>query len=70
VYTAPIILPLDSNGSIYALLDEQGRTIGTGSRSVCEVLLYMITKAGSEKPERNEPLETTARPNLRSAIPI
>ncbi|HKZ01865.1 MAG TPA: hypothetical protein VJ180_06485 [Pyrinomonadaceae bacterium] len=70
MYTTPIILPLDANGSIYALLDEQGCTIGTGSRSVCEVLLYMITKAGSRSPDRNKPAESMARPNLRSAIPI
>lgn len=68
--TFPMILPLDGNGSIYALLDERGHTIGTGSRSVCEVLLYMITKAGSVNPERNKPIETMVSPNLRSAIPI
>jgi hypothetical protein len=35
----PIILPLDIQGMIYALQDDKGNTIGTGTREVCEVLL-------------------------------
>jgi hypothetical protein len=44
MYAKPMILPLDANGQIYALQDEKGNTIGTGTREVCEVLLYIITK--------------------------
>jgi hypothetical protein len=40
MHTKPLILPLDVNGKIYALQDENGNTIGTGTREVCEVLLY------------------------------
>jgi hypothetical protein len=70
MYTAPIILPLDLNGKIYALQDEKGNTIGTGTREVCEVLLYMITKpparSASDLASRNK----TPRPNVRAAIAI
>ena len=40
----PSILPLDIQDNIYALQDDKGNTIGTGTREVCEVLLYIITK--------------------------
>ena len=40
----PKIFPLDKSGRIYALQDEKGKMIGTGTREVCEVLLYIITK--------------------------
>ena len=68
MYTKPMILPLDLNGKIYALQDEKGNTIGTGTRQVCEVLLYIITKppslSGSGK------LLIPQRPNVRAAIAI
>ena len=48
MYAEPMILPLDANGRIYALQDEKGNTIGTGTREVCEVLLYIITKPASQ----------------------
>ena len=47
MYAAPMILPLDESGKIYALQDEKGNTIGTGTREVCEILLYIITKPAS-----------------------
>ena len=48
MYAEPMIFPLDSNGRIYAIQDEKGNTIGTGTREVCEVLLYIITKPASQ----------------------
>jgi hypothetical protein len=69
MHAEPIIFPLDANGRIYALRDEKGNTIGTGTREVCEVLLYMITKSTSSISERiTVPLEQ--RPNVRAAIGI
>jgi hypothetical protein len=71
MYTSPMILPLDLEGKIYSLQDEKGNTIGTGTREVCEVLMYIITKplAGA-----NVSPGTTAnvmrRPNVRAAIAI
>jgi len=63
----PKIFPLDENGVIYALQDEKGNTIGTGTREVCEVLLYIITKPAMQSVSgRNNP----QRPNVRSAIAV
>lgn len=70
MYTAPMILPLDSNGKIYALQDEQGNTIGTGTREVCEVLLYMITKTASRSVSSSTSRIVPQRPNVRAAIAI
>ena len=66
----PMIFPLDAKGHIYALQDEKGNTIGTGTREVCEVLLYMITKSASPiiSGRVNAPIEQ--RTNIRAAIGI
>ena len=68
MYKTPMILPLDPQGKIYVLQDENGNAIGTGSRKVCEVLLYMITKeaASPEDPGMAAPQRT----NVRAAIKI
>lgn len=44
MYTKAMILPLDIEGRIYTLQDEKGKTIGTGTREVCEAVLKIITK--------------------------
>ena len=66
----PMILPLDVNGKIYALQDEKGNTIGTGTREVCEVLLYMITKPASPIVSGRMNVPIPQRPNVRAAIAI
>ena len=71
MYSKPMILPLDLEGKIYSLQDENGNTIGTGTREVCEVLMYIITKPlaranGSPGPQAN----VIRRPNVRAAIAI
>jgi len=68
MYTKPMILPLDVNSNIYALQDEKGNMIGTGTREVCEVLLYIITKPSS--PSGQTQLLIPQRPNVRAAIAI
>jgi hypothetical protein len=62
----PMIFPLNKSGEIYALQDEKGNTIGTGTREVCEVLLYIITKQTSPASNKMNP----QRPNVRSAIAV
>jgi hypothetical protein len=42
MYSEPIILPLNADGQLYALEDEHGRIVGTGTRETCEVLLLII----------------------------
>jgi hypothetical protein len=69
MYAKPIILPLDCNGTIYALQDEKGHTIGTGTREVCEMLLYIINKA--DAPTGTQRVSVSQqRPNVRAAIAI
>jgi hypothetical protein len=64
-----MIMPLDGNGTIYALHDEKGHTIGTGTREVCEILLYIINRAGSPMPPPRVSSQSQ-RPNVRAAISI
>jgi hypothetical protein len=65
------ILPLDTQGRIYALQDEQGNTIGTGTREVCEILMYIINKASTgANSSGNEPAQVSSRLNVRAAITI
>jgi len=67
----PMILPLDTQGRIYALHDEQGNTIGTGTREVCEVLMYIINKASAGSNSfRNERAHLSRRLNVRDTITI
>jgi hypothetical protein len=65
-----MILPLDRNGQIYALQDEKGNTIGTGTREVCEVLLYIITKPASPSISGKINVPGPQHPNVRAAIGI
>ncbi len=69
-YERPMILPLDANGTIYAIQDGKGNTIGTGTREVCEVLLYIITKPASPSVSGRINTPSQPRPNLRAAIGI
>ena len=66
----PMIMPLDVHGRIYAIQDEKGNTIGTGTREVCEVLLYLITKAASPSVSGRANVPLMQRPNVRAAIGI
>jgi len=75
MYCNPIILPLDPEGTIYALQDELGKTIGTGTREVCELLLHVLNKhAAGRRPEdmvaRIERERSMPHQNVRSAIAI
>jgi hypothetical protein len=69
MYKTPMIFPLDPEGKIYILQDENGNTIGTGTRKVCEVLLYIITNAAGAVPEAPG-ASVPQRSNVRAAITI
>jgi hypothetical protein len=62
-----MILPLESTGRIYVLEDEKGQVVGTGSREVCETLMYIIGAGLSPVMDQQQP---NARPNVRAAITI
>ena len=66
----PRILPLDVNGTIYAIQDENGNAIGTGTRDVCEVLLDMITKSAQSSVSGRINVPLQPRPNVRATIGI
>ena len=70
MYAEPMIFPLDANGRIYALQDDKGNTIGTGTREVCEVLLYIITKPASPGVAGRVNVPVMQRSNVRAAICI
>lgn len=67
---APMIFPIDVDGKIYAIQDEKGNTIGTGTREVCEVLLHIITLANSGSMSGRTNVTGHSQPNVRAAIPI
>ena len=69
MYKEPTILPLDLEGKIYSLQDEEGNTIGTGTREVCEVLMCMITRGNSSRQAKSMS-KIPHRPNVRAAIGI
>jgi hypothetical protein len=66
----PQIRPLSVQENIYALCDEKGRTIGTGTREVCEVLMYIMTKTNGTRIERSPVGKLPSRSNVRAAIAI
>jgi len=67
MYTVPMILPLEATGRIYVLEDEKGQVVGTGSREVCETLLYII---GAGLARVSDQSQNISRSNVRAAITI
>ena len=67
MYTTPMILPLESSGRIYVLQDDKGQVVGTGSREVCETLMYLI---GSGLAPVADQAQNLNRSNVRAAITI
>ncbi len=69
MYTIPMMFPLDAQGNLYVLQDEHGNTIGTGTRQVCETLLYIISKPLTPSISNPE-LLVAHNSNVRAAITI
>ena len=70
MYTQPIILPLNIDGTIFALHDREGRIIGTGTREVCEVLVHIMNSQASARVVNDTTRKTAPRSNVRAAIVI
>lgn len=64
------IVCLNSDGDIYAIQDDRGNIIGTGTREVCEILLYIISKPASVSISTRVNAPIPQRPNVRAAISI
>ena len=65
----PSIQALSVDANIYALRDERGNTLGTGTREVCEVLLYIMTKARAN-PLKLPATSVSRHSNVRAVIAI
>ena len=70
MYTTPMMFPLDLDGKLHSIQDENGNTIGTGTREVCELLLHLINKGRNGAMQRSGLQMPTQRPNVRSAMAI
>ena len=68
--TEGLIICLDSAGDIFAIQDDRGNIIGTGTREVCEILLYIISKPASASISARVNAPIPQRPNVRAAISI
>lgn len=67
----PQIIPLDTPGNIYAVTDEKGNIAGTGTRAVCEVMIYIMRKLRTTNtPSDTEPALEPRYRNVRSVITI
>jgi len=64
------ILALNTEQNIYSLVDERGRSIGTGSLEVCEVLLYLVGRAYNAQSTPPKLARVGRKTNIRSAIRI
>jgi len=67
----PTITPLDAAETLYSLRDEDGTLVGTGTREVCEVLLFIMMRCHDQENAGSPvPCVRQERPNLRAAIAI
>jgi hypothetical protein len=68
---APTIVALDEELQIYVVVDEKGRTIGTGTKEVCELLAEMIMRLATPAARSGDrPVIRPYKENIRSAIKI
>jgi hypothetical protein len=68
MYSTPMMFPLDLDGKLHSIQDENGNTIGTGTREVCEVLMHLIAKGTSNANDARRVIPH--RSNVRAAISI
>jgi hypothetical protein len=67
----PTVFALDEESQIYAVVDEKGQTIGTGTKEVCELLAEMVMRSPVPAlPNRAKPVVCPYRENIRSAVKI
>jgi hypothetical protein len=67
MYTIPMILPLDGTGRVYVLQDKNGQVVGTGSREVCETLMYLMDAGLSPATDSGPAIQHN---NIRAAITL
>jgi hypothetical protein len=71
VNSSPSIVALSEDSNIYMVVDERGRTIGTGTKEVCEVLATLTAKPSLQRSlDSRRSVPQPSRDNIRSAIKI
>jgi hypothetical protein len=70
MYPRPTIVPLNAEDEIYALFDEKGVVIGTGTREVCEVLINILNRQALPPVSKETSPVEFPRTNIRPAIVI
>ena len=70
MFTKPTICPLNADADIYALHDDAGKILGTGTREVCELLVHIINQQTTQSLPEDVTTQTRPRVNLRAAIVI
>jgi hypothetical protein len=63
------VVPLNEAANIYIVVDESGKTIGTGTRDVCEVLARLTIESEMQAQSRVV-IPTRPHDNVHSAIKI
>ena len=64
------IVPLDPDGTLYAIRDEKGKTLGSGTRDVCELLIQIINNPSLASPPSTNNPKPVPHLNIRAAIVI
>lgn len=70
MYPRPTIVSLDADDEIYALYDEKGVVIGTGTREVCEVVINILNRQALPPVSKETSRLEFPRTNIRAAIVI
>jgi len=55
--TKAMVFPLDETGSVYVIVDENNRRIGTGSRETCYRMLQILAKP-TNTAQKAKPIRT------------
>ena len=62
------IIPLNDLKEFYAIHDAEGKTVGSGSRETCELLVHILSKDSRVRESINSRPSLTRNDNIRAAI--
>ena len=65
------VIALDNDTNLYMLIDQNGKSLATGTKAICEMLAKMAETPTAQPETRvSQPKLNPGRPNVRSAIKI
>lgn len=67
-FSKSMIIPLTPDGGLYSLQDESGKQIASGSREVCQTLLYLLSNSALMKNPPRMAKSINPRVRLRDEI--